>query len=179
MAVVTGIHQQAYNRQQLDRAAHNLAVVIRAAGLGSASGLTRVGIGLVNDVKREVSQKGSGRIYRIGRTPHAGDKRAGRRVRTHQASAPGEPPAVDTGRYRASWRWFLQRTLGAAVLFVGSSSPIGGWLEFGTRRMAARPHLRPVVRRFESRIPRIVRDEVTHHQRAAASSLGRALGIRL
>ena len=42
-------------------------------------------------------QPKSGRIYRIGKTPTRADRRAGRRFRSHRASAPGEAPAIDTG----------------------------------------------------------------------------------
>lgn len=177
MAAVTSLAVQAANRRELEQGARNLAGVIRAAGLGSANGLNRVGIAMVNDVKRELSKPGRGRVYVVGKTPTKGDKVAGRKHRTHTASAPGDPPAVDTGRYRASWTYFVQRTLGAPVLFIGTPSVIGGYLEFGTRRMAPRPHLRPVVARFATRIPRIVRDEVAAQQRAAVSGLGRSLRL--
>lgn len=170
MAVVTSLKAQADNRRALQQATANLSAVMRAAGLGARSSLNLIGVGIVSEVKQEVSKQGRGVVY--GR-------------RRHRASAPGDPPAVDTGRYRASWTYVIQGGPsglvggGAPSLFVGTPAKHGGFLEFGTRRMAPRPHLRPVIRRFEARIPAIVAVEVSKAQRGAVSGLGRALGVRL
>lgn len=62
--------------------------------------------------------------------------------RTHQASAPGQYPATDTGRLASSievnmpTRARLMGEVGTAVMY-------GRHLEFGTSRMAARPWLMP------------------------------------
>jgi HK97 gp10 family phage protein len=63
---------------------------------------------------------------------------------THQASAPGEPPAVLTGN--------LKNSIRAAAVGDGSSSwevrvgaEYGAPLEFGTARMEPRPFMRPAV----------------------------------
>jgi len=64
--------------------------------------------------------------------------------RTHQASAPGQYPASDTGRLASNVIFDLPRgnrlrsTVGTNILY-------GEWLEFGTSRMAARPWLVPSV----------------------------------
>lgn len=166
MPAVTSLQAQTANKAALEAATANLSRVIRAAGLGARTSLVRIGIGIVNDVKREVSTRGTGRQYGA-----------------HRASSPGSPPAVDTGRYRASWTFVIHGCPtgfvggGSPTLFVGTPSPIGGFLEFGTRRMAPRPHLRPVIRRFEGRIPAIVVEEVTRAQRSAAGSLRAAFGV--
>ena len=109
--------------------------------LGAAEGRARTAVGravvktLIQGeahMKRLLSQPGRGRLYGA-----------------HRASAPGQPPAVDTGTYRASWR----HRFGG----IGSASPTGDvyteqergpWLEFGTARMAARPHAGPVSERM-------------------------------
>lgn len=61
--------------------------------------------------------------------------------REHQASAPGEPPATDTG--------FLAGTIQVAVrmleAIVDVFADYGVYLEFGTSRMAPRPFLSPSV----------------------------------
>lgn len=76
--------------------------------------------------------------------------RSGRLYGAHRASAPGEPPAIDTG--------LLANTIGvmsglgdtqgmSAIVFVNAD--YGMHLEFGTRHMAPRPFLRPAFDRAE------------------------------
>ena len=71
----------------------------------------------------------SGRIYRI-------------RGKEHQASAPGEAPAVDTGNLKGSIK-VGEVTEDHAVL--ETNADYAAYLEFGTRYMAARPFMRPSV----------------------------------
>lgn len=107
----------------------------------------QVGQLLTNAVKIKLSHPGSGRVYR-SRMKNVGGVRTyvpGPNFHLHQASAPGEPPAVDTGAYRASWTWDTTVLPNAVILRVGSEDEIAPYLEFGTSRMAARPHIRPVV----------------------------------
>lgn len=100
--------------------------------------------------KRLLSQHGTGRVY-VKNNPH----------RVHQASAPGEPPAPDLGMLRASMSHAVGRDAeglyadwGVSVGLVPAEaerengatlSDIGVWLEHGTRKMAARPFLRPSI----------------------------------
>lgn len=60
--------------------------------------------------------------------------------RTHQASAPGQYPASDTGRLASSVRAV---PTGPMAYEVGTNVAYGPMLEFGTTRMAARPWLFP------------------------------------
>ncbi|GBF05847.1 hypothetical protein DAERI_060107 [Deinococcus aerius] len=83
---------------------------------------------LRNEVVEELSRPGSGRTY--GR---------------HVASAPGDPPAVDTGRLRQSMT-ALQIKRGHWR--VGTNVEYAIYLEFGTRRIAPRPFFRPAVARL-------------------------------
>lgn len=71
----------------------------------------------------------SGRVYRRGNI-------------THQASAPGQYPATDTGRLASSVMIDLP-VPGGLTGRVGTNVQYGPMLEFGTSRMAARPWLLP------------------------------------
>jgi len=73
----------------------------------------------------------SGRIYSVGIG------------RTHQASAPGEPPKTDTGALVASIA--IEPELNAVL--VGTALRYGAELEFGRSNMAARPWLVPALER--------------------------------
>ena len=63
----------------------------------------------------------TGRIYR-------------RRGKPHQASAPGEYPAKDTGRLLAS----LKAASNPQEAVIGTNMPYSKWLREGTRKMARR-----------------------------------------
>ncbi len=85
----------------------------------------------------------SGRSYKI---PHTG--------RTYRASAPGEPPAVRTGAFRASWNTKVHcEKVGVhfkAVASIESGLKAGGgllgeMLENGTSKMAPRPYKQKVI----------------------------------
>ena len=93
----------------------------------------------------------------------------------HSASAPGQPPAVDTGRLRASITWNIENrnkshpytfTEGAdttdvpatgtgfmkIIGLVGTNVSYGPLLEAGTSKMAARPWLFPALKRKQGEI---------------------------
>jgi hypothetical protein len=133
-------------------------------------GLAKEAMVLVRAIKVKLSQKGSGIIY--GR-------------RRHQASAPGEPPAVDTGALRASIG--MERVMGANPGYrVGTGLPYAAALEFGhvyqtTRTAGAvtmydvthgrrvllpRPFMRPALKDAEAALGR----ELTTELRAAGST---------
>lgn len=84
---------------------------------------------LRNSAMKILGQDGSGRRYRNG----------------HVASAPGQPPAPDTGNLRRNWReQSAARTNGLGrgidiLMRITSDVPYAVYLEFGTRKMAARP----------------------------------------
>lgn len=79
--------------------------------------------------------------------------KTGRMYGKHQASAPGEAPATDTGRLVKSITWQTLRQGLAAD--VGSPLPYAVFLEEGTSKMAARPWLRPA---FEAHAEDIISD---------------------
>lgn len=74
----------------------------------------------------------------------------GRRYGKHIASAPGEPPAPDKGNLRDKWH---EQTLAApngkgngirVTMRMKSKMFYQKFLEFGTRRMAPRPHVKRI-----------------------------------
>lgn len=104
-----------------------------------------------NAQKLLLSLHGTGRIYD---TTFYRDKqgrlRRGRGRVPHQASAPGEPPATDTGRLRATVSHVVasDETGLYAEIGSGANPAIPGvnyalFLEQGTRYMEARPWLKP------------------------------------
>lgn len=68
--------------------------------------------------------------------------------RTHQASAPGQPPMTDTGRLVNSIEF---DKIGDLTATVGSKLVYAPWLEYGTSRMAARPFFRPAVEEIRAK----------------------------
>ena len=85
---------------------------------------------LRNSAAQVLGQDGTGRVY--GR---------------HRASAPGQPPAPDTGNLRRNWREesFVQSNgLGRGLdvkLRIRSDVPYAKYLEFGTHKMSPRPYV--------------------------------------
>jgi HK97 gp10 family phage protein len=84
--------------------------------------------------KRSIlSGEKTGRVYR-------------RRTVVHQASAPGEAPASDTGRLVNSINSYLDRSKKTALVIAGRGTALyAAMLEFGTRKMAARPFMFPAL----------------------------------
>lgn len=78
-------------------------------------------------IRTLISKPGSGRVY--GK---------------HRASAPGEPPATDTGDLISSIRSSIQPT--EATIVADEKYAI--WLEAGTSKMKPRPFFDPTVEKF-------------------------------
>lgn len=112
-----------------------------------ANALRNMGYQLRMDVARDVeatAQQARGEIMRrIMRGPKTGKvyKRGGV---THQASAPGEAPASDTGRLANSVQ--IKRVSDKRAT-VGSRLAYALYLEMGTDNIRARPVWRPVARK--------------------------------
>lgn len=70
-----------------------------------------------------------------------GQDGSGRRYGKHIASAPGQPPAPDKGNLRRNWqqRKYISGNV-RIVLEMKSRMFYAGFLEHGTRKMAARPY---------------------------------------
>ena len=67
--------------------------------------------------------------------------------RLHRASAPGRPPAPDTGSLKRSA--FVEQITGAFL--VGVAMAYARWLEFGTPRIKPRPFMRPAAGRVQQK----------------------------
>lgn len=150
---------QAQNQKALQVSVKNLAEVLGGIKVGGKDGLADVGVEATNRIKRLLSTPGRGRVYR--RPPSV----------LHRASAPGDPPAPDTGLYRASWTWRLGEDARGPYVEIGTNQKRGPWFEFGTRRMAPRPHLRPTINSLRDEITKLVRDGVIREQTARVRRL--------
>lgn len=91
---------------------------------------------LEREIKLTLSKPGTGREYAAARGK-------GKRKRVHRASAPGQPPAVLTGRLRQS----ITHGIVDNKMRVGTNVEYAPWLEFGTLDnngfIAPRPFMRP------------------------------------
>lgn len=107
--VIVGITQDIHNHRQ-----------------GIENGLYKIGELLGGRIAALINKPPkTGRVYRI-------------RGRNHQASAPGEAPANQTGKLVRSYNYNVH---GPFQMEIGESVPYAGFLEEGTRRMKPRPHV--------------------------------------
>jgi HK97 gp10 family phage protein len=97
-----------------------------------AKDLLRRALMVESTAKRITSGPGHGRIY----TRHGIQ---------HQASAPGDPFATDTGRLRASITHSLTLDAKGLVARIGSDVEYALFVEAGTSKMEPRPYLRPAL----------------------------------
>ena len=121
--------------------------------------LDAIALVLLRSLKVEVSTPGRGRLYRLptARTRRVALQQHHRRgtPRLHRASAPGQPPTVDTGSYRES---FAFARVSATKRRVGTDDKRATWFERGTLRMAKRPHFSVAFRKVEREMGDVLRD---------------------
>jgi len=126
-------------------ASHNFSAadIISANIEGIERGLKIAMIELQIELRERLSQVGTGAGY------FGGAKKLGF-FRTR--SAPGEPPAVDTGTLRNSVQSKPQYIAGTGMTSIVLAGLVAGvnkdariprWLEYGTSRMKARPFIAP------------------------------------
>uniref|UniRef100_A0A6M3MF03 Putative tail protein n=1 Tax=viral metagenome TaxID=1070528 RepID=A0A6M3MF03_9ZZZZ len=150
---VTGVKELIQNLERLGGNVQNASV----------EALWTAGAHLEGALKEKLSQPGTGRTYKTGRK--------GARYATHQASAPGEPPAVDTGRLRSSVTHNVTGRPGRdlpdpggskteAKGYVGTNLEIGPYLEFGTSRMKERPWLYPTITEEATAVAKLVQNVI-------------------
>lgn len=77
--------------------------------------------------------------------------------RAHVASAPGEAPAIDTGNLTNSLQVKrLSATQQSAESACFTNAEYAAMLEYGTRRMAGRPFLRPAMDEGKAEIEAVI-----------------------
>lgn len=136
-------------------AATKINKVLGSSGKGGQMALRRVGQEVVNQLKQDLSKGGTGVARKRGGV-------------THRASKPGAAPAVDTGALRASYQYrVFTAGQNSAYCLVGTNLEYAPFLEFGTSRMAARPHLRPAVEKVIAKAPGIFASEIAKAQSSA------------
>jgi hypothetical protein len=87
-----------------------------------------IGHVLIAAIRKQISKKGTGRIYKTGK-------------KVHQASAPGFPPVIWSGDLHGNIFFRLDEDPIMFYLRVGTDRSYGPRLEFGDSTMAARPWL--------------------------------------
>ncbi len=126
-------------------ASHNFSAadIISANIEGIERGLKIAMIELQTEMRERLSQVGTGAGY-FGGSKGKGSYRT--------RSAPGEPPAVDTGTLRNSVQSKPQYIAGTGMTSIVLTGLVAGvnkdariprWLEYGTSRMKARPFIAP------------------------------------
>jgi len=121
----------------MNKAAHTLAVYVKESFEKSG----------------KLHRKGSKKV-RYRRAVSGGQKRT-----LHKTSDPGDPPAIQLGNLKRSIIAEVVKDGGEFIGMVGPMTTAGGkslgyarWLEFGTRRMKARPFLRPALTENRSKL---------------------------
>lgn len=109
----------------------NIPDLVRRMREGAARAARATAHSIEGDVKESMGGAKSGRVYR-------------RKGREHKASAEGEPPAIDSGRYANSFR---VEQVDQTTFAVGTDDEKGPALELGGARTGPRPHLGPAAER--------------------------------
>lgn len=103
--------------------------------------LHREGFQMEADMKSSMQGQGHGAVYMHGGV-------------MHQASAPGDPPAIDTGNLVNSIHNEPGKE-GEMKSVVYIDAEYAGYLEYGTTRMAARPYVAPAVQLCVNRLEKL------------------------
>ena len=143
-------------------ASHNFSAAdIMAANItGIERGLKIAMIQLQTELRITLSKKGSGAGY-FGGSKGKGSYRT--------RSAPGEPPAVDTGTLRNSVQSKPQYVAGTGMTSIVLAGLVAGvnkdariprWLEYGTSRMKARPFIAPSLEAIRPSVSGTISDQM-------------------
>ena len=128
---------------------------------GTVTGMKKAAIYTQGVARKMIGGTGSGRTYRRGKSG-----------KVHTASAPGQPPARDTGILTSSVSYDVKVKGPVVTGRIGpdvdkikgraktSDPEYGLYLELGTRNMKRRPWLVPSVIKATPRIIRILRKAV-------------------
>lgn len=98
----------------------------------------REGFQMEADMKQSMQGQGHGAVYMHGGV-------------MHQASAPGDPPAIDTGNLVNS----IHNETDDMKSTVHIDAEYAGYLEYGTTRMAPRPYVAPAVELCRQRLQKV------------------------
>lgn len=130
----------------------NLTAIGAKADREAQKALEAAALIVRNDAVRSI-QKGpkTGRIYERGVA-----KKGRRKKVMHQASAPGQAPATDTGML-ASNITFYGRAGRRPTAYVEAQMHYSRDLESGTRKMSPRPFMRPALQRNKAKVLELVR----------------------
>lgn len=138
----------------------DLAAAERAIQQATLDGM-RLGVKLIeNEAKRSVARgPKTGHVYttRFFTAKSGAVVPYGSRP-PHQASAPGEAPATDTGVLLNSISSDAVISGGVVQGIIRAVAKYAAWLELGTRRMVARPFLAPAVYSNRERVMLYVRE---------------------
>ena len=143
-------------------ASHNFSAAdIMAANIaGIERGLKIAMIQLQTELRITLSKKGSGAGY-LGGSKGKGSYRT--------RSAPGQPPAVDTGTLRNSVQSKPQYIAGTGMTSIVLTGLVAGvnkdariprWLEYGTSRMKARPFIAPSLKAIRPSVAGTISDQM-------------------
>lgn len=119
--------------------------IVRSVIDGAARGTQRLILEAQVEVKKNLSRAGTGK------------KHPGLR---YTSSAPGNPPAVQTGTLRRSWQTGTVRKVTAGTRLgwrLGSNLRYARRLEFGGGFIAPRPYLRPALNAIRPRVDRVMK----------------------
>lgn len=152
---------------------------LRAGRSGVIRDLDRAGVRIVSALRLALSTPGMGVTYTHEFFTWKGSVIAGKPRVPHRASAPGDPPARDTGALAASVSASTERLVDGAELSLGSSSEVAVYTEFGTnasvkRRSTVlpRPWMRPTIAASHDIITDEVSSGIEGRERAMARKLG-------
>jgi len=126
----------------LDGVQRFIKAFAKEAEAGIANAVTATALEINSDVKKRI-QRGpkTGIIYTRGSVQNLSAE--------HQASAPGEAPATDTGTLVSSV-YFEQSTKLSAT--IGSRLAYASWLEYGTQKIMPRPAWVPATEAGRSKL---------------------------
>ncbi len=124
----------------------NIPRIMRAAEKKTHRGLSRVGLAVEARAKQNLSAMGAGPA-RAKKAPAKGPPPADqlRWAAQQPRDVAARGPGVVTGSLRASVTHEVVNVGGNTVVRVGTDLMYGFWQEYGTRRRAARPWLRPAL----------------------------------
>lgn len=117
--------------------ANSIAIEAAERGIRAAT-IEGQGI-LVSDI---LNRPGTGRLYK-------------RKTTEHRASAPGEPPAPDTGELRRRIEVEVVRGPNEVRGIITANVEYAAALEMGTERMRARPFLSRLARDYRARLVQV------------------------